>query len=182
MKSSSTTYLDRPVDLQPGHAEVLELHQRHRRGGVLERRLIDPRRDRQARARAHRRRGASIARRLSTLEVVVRRRFSGPRDPATAITHPPSLPPLSSRPPTKAARAESARGRTRSTARGGRAASDGALLQAERLDPDVVLLRVARVDAVGERLDERQQGGVGADERGRVRRVIEPDTSQPCNL
>ena len=40
------------------------------------------------------------------------------------------------------------------------------LLEAERLDAHVVLLRVAAVDAVGERLDDRQQRRVRADERG----------------
>jgi hypothetical protein len=41
--------LDRALDLGPRLAELLELHQRHRAGGVLEQRLIHPDRDRAAR-------------------------------------------------------------------------------------------------------------------------------------
>ena len=55
-------------------------------------------------------------------------------------------------------------------------------LQAKRLDPDVVGLRVAGVDAVRERLDDRQQRGVRAHERGRVGRVVEADPGQSCDL
>src|SRR5581483_7835069 len=57
-----------------------------------------------------------------------------------------------------------------------------ALLQAKGLDPDVVLLRVARVDAVGKRLDERQQGSVRTHERRRVGGVVEPDPREPGYL
>lgn len=38
--------LDRPIDLHPRHPELLELHQRHRSGGVLQQRLVHPDRDR----------------------------------------------------------------------------------------------------------------------------------------
>jgi hypothetical protein len=38
--------LDRPLDLDPRHLQLLELHQRHRAGGVLEQRLVDRQRDR----------------------------------------------------------------------------------------------------------------------------------------
>ena len=38
------------------------------------------------------------------------------------------------------------------------------------------------VDAVGERLDDRQQRGVRAHERRRVRRVVQPDPGQPGDL
>ena len=58
----------------------------------------------------------------------------------------------------------------------------GALLQPERLDSDVVLLGVAGVDPVHQRLQQRQQRGVGAHERGRIRRVVEADSRQPRDL
>ena len=38
--------LHRPLDLEPRHSEFLELHQRHRPGGVLQQRLVHPQRDR----------------------------------------------------------------------------------------------------------------------------------------
>src|SRR5215217_4592187 len=47
------------------------------------------------------------------------------------------------------------------------------LLQAERPDAVVVLRRIARVDPVGERLQDRQQADVRAYERRRVRGVVE---------
>ena len=56
------------------------------------------------------------------------------------------------------------------------------LLEAEGLDPHVVLLRVSAVDAVRERLDQRQQRGVRAHERGRVRRVVKTDPREPRHL
>ncbi len=72
--------------------------------------------------------------------------------------------------------------RTRSRARNGRAPAGCRLLQAERLDPDAVLLRVARVHAVCQRLDHGQQRGVRANERRCVRRVVQPDPGQPRDL
>ena len=48
-----------------------------------------------------------------------------------------------------------------------------ALLQLERADALVVLRRVARVDAVGQRLEDREQAGVRAHEGRRVRGVVE---------
>jgi hypothetical protein len=40
--------LDRSLDLHPRHVQLLELHQRHRAGGVLKQGLVDPQRDRRA--------------------------------------------------------------------------------------------------------------------------------------
>src|SRR5829696_5113701 len=47
------------------------------------------------------------------------------------------------------------------------------LLQAERPDAVVVLRRIARVDPVGERLEDREQADVRAHEGRRVRGVVE---------
>src|SRR3954452_24100097 len=47
------------------------------------------------------------------------------------------------------------------------------LLQAERPDAVVVLRRIARVDSVGERLEDREQADVRAHEGRRVRGVVE---------
>src|SRR3954453_17080843 len=47
------------------------------------------------------------------------------------------------------------------------------LLQAERPDAVVVLRRIARVDAVGQRLEDREQADVRAHEGRRVRGVVE---------
>ena len=55
-------------------------------------------------------------------------------------------------------------------------------LQPERLDADVVLLGVAAVDPVRERLDDRQQRRVRAHERRCVRRVVQADAGQPRYL
>src|SRR5947209_18517243 len=56
------------------------------------------------------------------------------------------------------------------------------LLEPERLYPLRVLGRVAAVHAVGQRLHDRQQRGVRAHVRGRVRRVVQADLRELGHL
>src|SRR4051794_30622262 len=56
------------------------------------------------------------------------------------------------------------------------------LLQAEGLDAIFEAARVAGVDAVGQRLDQRQQRGVRAHVRGGIRRVVQADLRELGDL
>src|SRR6185312_168684 len=58
----------------------------------------------------------------------------------------------------------------------------GALLETKRLDAVLVALDVAAVDAVGERLDQRQQGGVRPHVRRAVGRVVQTDAGELRHL